>query len=77
MELIMAFEEEFDIRIPDAEASELTTPRQVTDYVMGKGAARGMTREQVAALVRRVIERQTATYDFSDDDHFVYDMNLD
>jgi acyl carrier protein len=77
VELFMAFEEEFDISIPDAEATELTTPRKVTDYVAGRVAGRGMTREQVAARVRRVVEKQTATYDFSDDDHFVHDMHLD
>jgi hypothetical protein len=76
IELFMAFEEEFDISIPDADASELTTPRKVTDYVAARVASRGMTREQVAARVRQVIERQTATYDFSDDDHFVHDMHL-
>ena len=36
VELLMAFEEEFGMAIPDADASELTTPRQVTDYVMSK-----------------------------------------
>jgi hypothetical protein len=77
VELVMAFEEEFGISIPDAEAPELTTPRKVTDYIVEKVAGRGMSREQVAARVRRVVEKQTATYDFSDDDHFVYDMHLD
>ena len=77
VELFMAFEERFDISIPDAEAPELTTPRKVTDYIMTKVADRGMSREQVATIVRQVIEETNATYDFSEDDHFVYDMNLD
>lgn len=77
VELIMAFEEEFGIAIPDADTSELTTPRQVTDYVMSKLAGERITREQVAAAVRRVIEEQTATYDFTEDSHFVRDLHLD
>jgi acyl carrier protein len=77
VELFMAFEEKFDISIPDAEASELTTPRKVINFIMNKVADRGMTTEQVAAIVRQVIEEQTATSDFSEDDHFVYDMHLD
>jgi acyl carrier protein len=77
VELLMAFEEKFGISIPDEDATRLTTPRKVTDYIVSKVADRRMTREQVAAIVRQVIEKQTATYDFSDDDDFVNDMNLD
>jgi acyl carrier protein len=77
VEMFMAFEEKFDISIPDADVTELTTPRKVSDYIMTKVADRGMSREQVAAIVRQVIEETTATDNFSDDDHFVYDMNLD
>ncbi|CAN5128298.1 hypothetical protein BH18ACI2_BH18ACI2_07570 [soil metagenome] len=77
VELIMAFEEEFGIAIPDKDASELATPRQVTDYVMSKLAGERITREQVAAAVRRIIEEQTDIYDFTEDSHFVRDMHLD
>lgn len=77
VELAMAFEEKFGIIIPDEEAPCLTTPRKVTDYIVSKIGDRAMTREQVAAIVRQVVEEQTATYDFSDDDDFVNDMNLD
>ncbi|MBA3246597.1 MAG: hypothetical protein H0T63_00775 [Pyrinomonadaceae bacterium] len=77
VELLMAFEEEFGMAIPDADASELTTPRQVTDYVMSKLDGERITREQVAAAVRRVIEEQTAIYDFTEDSHFIRDLHLD
>ncbi|HWT01677.1 MAG TPA: hypothetical protein VN256_15630 [Pyrinomonadaceae bacterium] len=77
VELIIAFEERFGISIPNNEAARLTTPRRVTYYIMHRGANGGMSREQVAAAVRRVIEKQTGTYDFSEDDHFVDDMHLD
>lgn len=36
VELIMAFEEEFDIKISDEEASKLLTPRQVTELIAKK-----------------------------------------
>lgn len=77
VELFMAFEERFGIEIPDKDASELYTPRRVTDYVWSKVASEGMTREQVAAIVREVIIEERAITDFSDDSHFVDDMNMD
>jgi acyl carrier protein len=77
VELVMAFEEKFGVSIPDQDASRLTTPRKVTDYILSKVEGGGMAREEVAAIVRQLIEKQTGIYDFSDDDDFVEDMNLD
>ncbi|MDT4955712.1 MAG: Acyl-carrier [Acidobacteriota bacterium] len=77
VELVMAFEEKLGVSIPDEDAPQLTTPRKVIDYIVNKVGSRGMTREQVAVIVRQVIEDRTAIYDFSDDDDFVNDMNLD
>jgi hypothetical protein len=77
VELLMAFEEKFGVSITDEDATRLTTPRKVTDYIVSKVEGRGISREQVAAIVRQVVEKQTAIHDFSDDDHFVNDMNLD
>lgn len=36
VELVMAVEDAFDIRIDDADAARLLTPRLLTDYVLGK-----------------------------------------
>ncbi|HEX9652252.1 MAG TPA: acyl carrier protein [bacterium] len=36
VELVMAFEEEFDIEIPDEDAEKLTTVGQAIDYLKGK-----------------------------------------
>lgn len=36
VELIMAFEEEFDIEIPDEEAEKILTVQNVMDYVESK-----------------------------------------
>ena len=77
VELVMAFEEAFNISIPDKDASELTTPRKVADYVMNKIGDRGVSRSHVEAKIRQIIEDQTGISDFSDDDHFVDDMQLD
>ena len=33
VELVMAFEEEFDLEIPDEEAEKITTVQQAIDYV--------------------------------------------
>jgi len=33
VELVMAFEEEFDIEIPDEEAEKITNVQQVIDYI--------------------------------------------
>jgi acyl carrier protein len=75
VELIMRFEEEFDILIPDADASELASQRKVVDYVMSKVPE--LTREQVTERVRQIIEDETGVEDFSEDDHFFYDLNID
>lgn len=36
VEIIMAIEEEFDIEVPDADAENLLTPRQIADYICVK-----------------------------------------
>ena len=36
VELIMAFEEEFDIEIPDEDAQKIKTVRDVMDYIESK-----------------------------------------
>ncbi len=36
VELVMAFEEEFGVEVPDEEAEKLQTVQQVIDYIKGK-----------------------------------------
>ncbi len=36
VELIMAFEEEFDVEIPDADAEKIKTVQDVMDYIESK-----------------------------------------
>ncbi len=77
VELVIALEDEFRLSIPDAEAATLTTPRKVIDYLIANGAGAGRSRAEVARIVRRVIERETSVYDFTEDSRFVEDMYLD
>ena len=37
VELIMAFEEEFDVEIPDEDAQNIKTVKHVIDYIQAKG----------------------------------------
>jgi acyl carrier protein len=39
VELVMAFEEEFNIEIPDEDAEKITTVGQAIDYVQNKAAS--------------------------------------
>ena len=38
VELIMAFEEEFDMEIPDEDAEKITTVQNVVDYIKSNSA---------------------------------------
>ncbi len=75
--LVIAFESEFGLSIPDADAERLTTPRHVTEYVWARVAHERITKEQVAARVRAVVSEETGLREFSDDADFVYDLGLD
>ena len=37
VDLIMAFEEEFDVEIPDEDAQNIKTVKDVIDYIQAKG----------------------------------------
>ena len=77
VELLIAFEERFGVRISDEDAADLYSPRRVTDYLMRTEVGKLMTREEVAVIVREVVVDTTASTEFTDDSHFVYDLNLD
>jgi hypothetical protein len=44
---------------------------------MSTAKGQEMTRDEVAVIVRKVIEETTGEIDFNEDSHFVDDMNLD
>ncbi len=37
VELVMAFEEKFDLEIPDEDAEKITTVKDAVDYIQAKG----------------------------------------
>ncbi len=37
VELVMAFEEKFDLEIPDEDAEKITTVKDAIDYIQAKG----------------------------------------
>ena len=92
VELVMALEEEFGVRIPDSEAEQMLTPRRVMDWIFAqqaKGALfsapgssppagfHGFTREQIAERVREIVREQLGVQEFSDDDRFIEDLRMD
>lgn len=92
VELVMAFEYEFGVSIPDAEAEKMATPRKVIDWLCS-AQSRGelftrpdsvpqsgmpnYTREKIAERVREIIREQTGVSNFSDDDRFIEDLRID
>ncbi|MCO6509957.1 MAG: hypothetical protein J5I65_04120 [Aridibacter famidurans] len=79
VELVMRIEEEFEIAISDPDAEELTTPREVIDYLMRRPeiADRALSREYVGDTVWEMIEDELGVKrsDFNDDSKFIEDMN--
>ena len=56
VELVMGYEEEFDIPIPDAEAEKMRTPRHVGDFVERILTEEGRTipREQIDQKIKEI-----------------------
>ncbi len=84
VDLVMAWEEVFEIEILDEEAAALITPRMAIDLIFKKlnaldftGSKRVWLYERVREGVRRIIREQLGVRDFSDDDEFVKDLGLD
>jgi len=91
VELVMGFEEEFGVPMPDSEVEKMATPRDVIDWMCAQQARgtlfsapgskpprgfQGFTREQIAARVRQVIRDQLGVGKFADDDRFVEDLGV-
>ena len=52
VELIIAFEDRFGVRIPNEDAAELYTPRRVTDYLMRTEVGMLMSSRQLIGCVK-------------------------
>jgi len=80
VELVMAFEDEFEIQIPNEAAEKLQTIRDVTDYVTAHLAAEGRPRERasVYAIVCLITCEQCGTTldKLTEDTTFINDLGL-
>lgn len=81
VELVMEFEDAFEITIPDEDAEQMRTIRDVTDYVTARLAAAGRSRdrESVFAMVCTLTCEQLGTRldQLTEDTDFVRDLGLD
>jgi len=77
VELVMAFEEAFDIHIEDSDAAKMTTPGHVTEYV-----SQQVQENDQSIILRRIIEITSAQLGIpiekiNKDSHFVEDLGAD
>ena len=81
VELIMAFEEQFDIVIPDNEAENLITPRQTSELIESKlnRGGRSRPRSEIDELVRAIIFDQLSVDEsiYHPDAEYVRDFGAD
>ena len=86
VELVMAFEEAFRIRIPDADARDMRTPQAVIEYLESRpssgslvGPEEKLTRAQIAETVKRLVIKQLCISEFlyHENKKFVRDFGMD
>jgi acyl carrier protein len=81
VELVMEFEEEFGIDIPNAAAEKMVTVGEVVDFFTLELACRGrvMDRADVLSRVRRLTAAKASIdpADIRESDRFVQDLGLD
>jgi hypothetical protein len=90
VEVLIAVEEAFDVKITDAEAEAMATPRDVIDWLLPRvndkqpnekamripngQSVSPWDRAQVSAVVRAIIVEQTGTRAFDEDSSFRNDI---
>ncbi len=86
VELVMAFEEAFGIRIPDADAQQMLTPRAVIDFVESRRGFDNLlhtkaklTRGEIAETVKRLVIEQLGISEvlYDENKEFVRDFGID
>ena len=81
VELVMDFEKEFDIEIPNATAEAMITPRHVRDFVLAEYARLGREADSEAVFhrIQTVTARITALKPnkIGLDSHFIEDLGID
>ena len=80
VELVISFEEEFEVNISDAVAVTFLTPRDVIDFLILTPEIRNnsITREEIAKKVWLILENEVGIglSKFNEDSRFIEDMNL-
>jgi len=77
VEMVIRVEEEFEISIPDQEASQIETPGQLIDYLLARPeVSEKWSRDYVHLSVWMIIEDELGIKkeDFNDDSRFIQDM---
>jgi len=85
VEIVLGWEDAFQISISDEEAALLSTPAQAIDLIGSKLHAAGSLkasgeawrRDEIRTVVRGIIAEVNGTDEFNDDDDFVYDLGID
>ena len=81
VELVIRFEEEFGIVIPDSAAERMFTPSDVVSFVTDQLHTSGsaITRAQVADRVRQIVLDQTGIAEavYSEEKRFIEDFGID
>ena len=85
VEIVMAVEDAFDIRIEDSEAEKITTPAHLIEIVQAKVTSaaahrsqRTWRREQIADAVRKiVIDVLGCEKHYREDAQFIKDLGMD
>ncbi len=81
VELVMRFEEEFETNIPDQIAPNLSTPKDVVDFLITKPEIKnkGMTCKSVTQKVWLIIEDEIGIdiSKYNENSRFVDDMHID
>jgi acyl carrier protein len=80
VELVYRVEEEFELKMSDEDAEQITTPRQLIDYLMGRPeVSPKWSRDYVALSVWRMVEDELGIDrdDFNEDSRFIEDMGAE
>ena len=81
LEIVLGWEEEFDIRIPNEVAATIETPRQAGDYIEQalSSESRPLPREEIDHAVKVVVIKQLCIDEsiYGPDVKFVEEMGAD